>query len=217
MATSTTTPAVAASDDVPVHHDPPPPPAAGGDPAILGLPIFAAGSIALGLVLVGFVSDAAAGAPLAIIFAGTGLGLVLATVWAARIGQTMVAGVFGLFAGFWLSYAALVLGLTHGWFAVPPDDLQHTQALFQITWAVVFGALTVASVRLPVSFTAVFALVVLALVLLLIGTLGESTAPVRIAGVVTFAFAGLGLYLFLATASAASGGRELPLGRPLAR
>ncbi len=188
-----------------------------GDPTILGLPIFAAGSLALGLTLIGVVSDAAAGAPLAIVLFGTGLGLLISTIWAARVGQTMVAGVFGLFAGFWLSYAALVLGLTHGWFAIGPGDVQDTQLIFQLTWAVVFATLTVASVRLPSGFTLVFALVVLALVLLIIGTLAETTFPVRLAGIVSLVFAGVGLYLFLAAASAASGGRAYAIGRPLVR
>lgn len=216
-APSTITAGVVPDDAISVQPDPAPSPPDGGDPTILGLPIFAAGSLALGLTLLGVVSDAAVGAPLAIIFAGTGLGLLISTLWAIRVGQTMVAGVFGLFAGFWLSYAALVLGLTHGWFAVPPSDIQDTQLVFQITWAVVFASLTAASVRLPSGFTLVFALVVLALVLLIIGTLAETTFPGRLAGVVTLVFAGVGLYLFLASASAASGGRSYPIGRPLAR
>ena len=196
----------------------PPAPAAlePGDPTILGLPIFAAGSIALGLQLLGVVSDAGVGAPLAIIFAGTGLGLLLSTIWAARIGQTMVAGVFGLFCGFWLSYAALVLGLTHNWFAVPTADVADTQLIFQVTWAAVFGTLTLASVRLPSSFTAVFGLVTLALLLLIVGNLATETFPVRLAGVVSLVFAAIGLYLFLAAASAASGGRAWGIGSPLA-
>jgi succinate-acetate transporter protein len=189
----------------------------GGDPTILGLPIFAAGSIALGLTLLGFVSAGAAGAPLAIIFSATGLGLLVATAWAIRVGQTMVACVFGLFAGFWLSYAALVLGLMHGWFAIPAGDVVDTQALFQITWAVVFATLTFASLRLPSGFTLVFGLVVLALVLLIIGTLGGSTFPAHAAGVVALAFAAVGLYLFVAAASAASGGTPYPIGRPIVR
>jgi uncharacterized protein len=192
-----------------------PPPHAGGDPTILGLPIFAAGSLVLGFTLVGFVSAGAGGAPLAIIFAGTGLGLLIATIWAISLGQTMVACVFGLFAGFWLSYAALVLGLNHAWYAIPAADVEHTVAEFQITWAIIFAALTIASVRLPSGFTLVFGLVVLALVLLVIGTLGTSTFWGHAAGVVTFAFAAVGLYLFMAAASVASGGPAYPIGKPL--
>jgi succinate-acetate transporter protein len=186
-----------------------------GDPGIIGLPIFAAGSVALGLALVGFVPSAAVGSVLPIVLAATGIGLLIATVWSASLGQTMVAGVYGLFAGFWLSYAMLLLGVLHGWFQVPARNVTHTEALFLITWAIVMGALTIASVRLPLAFTAVFALVVLALILLIPATLNADTGLTHAAGVVVLAFAALGLYLFLSTASAAAGGPAYPLGKPL--
>lgn len=190
---------------------------AGGDPAILGLPIFVAGSVALALQLVGYVSPAAGGSPIAIILAGTGLGLMVATVWAAALGQTLVACIFGLFAGFWLSYAALVIGLNHNWFAIPAEDVQHTVALFQISWAVIMTLLTVATFRLPIAFTAVVGLVVLALVLLIIGTLDTNETFTKLAGYVTFGFAGLGAYLFLGAASVATGGKPYNLGAPVLR
>jgi uncharacterized protein len=186
------------------------------DPGILGLPIFAAGSVALGLALVGYVPAAAVGSALPIIFAGTGLGLVVATVWSASLGQT-VAGVFGLFAGFWLSYAALVLGLNHNWFAIPAPNVERSIALFLITWAVVMLALTVASVRLPLAYTLVFGLVVIALVLLIFGTLNADTTLNKAAGYVVLAFGTLGLYLFLSAASVSTGGHAYPLGRPLVK
>jgi succinate-acetate transporter protein len=188
-----------------------------GDPAVLGLPMFVAGSIALGLALVGYVPAAAAGSAIPIILAATGLGLIVSAIWAAALGQTLVACIFGLFAGFWWSYATLVLGLNHNWFAIPAGDVTHSVALFQISWAVVMGALTLATLRLPVAFTAVIGLVVVALVLLIFGTLNADTTLTKAAGVVTFAFAALGIYLFLGAASAATGGKAYPLGPPLVR
>ena len=56
----------------------------------------------------------------------TGLGLVISAIWAAALGQTLVACIFGLFAGFWLSYAVLVLGLNHDWFAIPAGGRRPT-------------------------------------------------------------------------------------------
>ncbi|MDX6452492.1 MAG: uncharacterized protein QOH16_2541 [Gaiellaceae bacterium] len=188
-----------------------------GDPAILGLPIFAAGSVALGLALVGFVPAAAVGSVVPIVLAATGLGLLIATIWSASVGQTMVAGVFGLFAGFWLSYAVLLLGLNHNWFAIPAANVNRSIELFLITWAVVMFTLTVASVRLPLAYTVVFALVVIALVLLIFGTINGDATLNKAAGYVALAFAALGLYLFLATASIATGGRSYPLGQPIVR
>jgi succinate-acetate transporter protein len=201
----------------PAQPTPTPSPPLTGDPAVLGLPIFVAGSVALGLALVGYVPPAAAGSAIPIILAATGLGLVISAVWAAALGQTLVACIFGLFAGFWWSYAALVLGLNHNWFAIPAADVTHSVALFQITWAVVMAALAVATLRLPVAFTSVVALVVVALVLLVFGTLNTDTSVTKAAGYVTFAFAALGIYLFLSAASIATGGKGYPLGAPLVR
>lgn len=207
------------SNDVATPEQPPAPAPAAltGDPSVLGLPIFVAGSIALGLALVGYVPAAAAASALPIILAATGVGLLVSAIWAAALGQTLVAAIFGLFAGFWWSYAALVLGLNHNWYAIPAADVSDSVALFQITWAAVMAALTVATLRLPVAFTAVVALVVLALVLLIVGTTGADTTFTKAAGYVTFAFAGLGIYLFLSAASIATGGRGYPLGAPLVR
>ena len=188
-----------------------------GDPSILGLPIFVVGSVALGLALVGYVPAAAGASALPIILAATGLGLLVSAIWAAALGQTMVACIFGLFSGFWWSYAVLVLGLGHNWFGIPTANVAHSVALFQISWAVVMAALMIATLRLPVAFTAVIALVVLALVLLIIGTLGPNETCTKLAGYVTFVFAALGTYLFLSAASAATGGSAYPLGKPLVR
>jgi uncharacterized protein len=186
-----------------------------GDPAVLGLPIFVVGSVALAMGLVGYVSPAAAGSAIPIILAATGIGLLISAVWAAALGQTLVACIFGLFAGFWLSYSVLVIGLNHNWFAIPPADVTHTVASFQISWAIVIGALTLATLRLPVVFTAIVGLVVVALVLLIFGTLNTDTTLTKAAGVVSFGFAALGIYAFLGAASAATGGKAYPLGPPL--
>jgi succinate-acetate transporter protein len=204
-----------------LHTEPPPAeaaaPAVTGDPMMIGLPSFIAGSVALGLVLVGYVSAAAVGASLPIILAATGLGLLIAAIWAAAVGQSAVAGVFGTFAGFWLSYATLVLGLTHKWFAIAAGDVLHTQGLYLISWVVVIGMLTLATLRLPIAYTLLFGLIELALVLVLIGTLQQSTGTLKVAGVVVFVFAAVGVYLFFSSGSQATGGKALPLGQPLVR
>jgi succinate-acetate transporter protein len=186
-----------------------------GDPQILGLPIFAAGSIALGFALVGYVPVLAQGSALPIIFAATGIGLFVSTIWAASLHQTMVACVFGLFTGFWWSYAALGLGLRHDWFLIPAANVDKSVALFTITWSIVMFALMLATIRLPIVYTAIIALVVAALVLLTIGTLNVDNSLNKAAGYVAFVFAGLGLYTFLSVASVATGGRPYPLGRPI--
>lgn len=186
-----------------------------GDPSILGVPVFAAGSIALGLALVGYVPTAAGGGVLPIIFAATGLGLFVAMLWAAGVGQTIVAGIFGLFSGFWWSYSALVLGLNHNWFHVPAANVPRTVALYLITWAVIFVALMLSTLRLPLAFTIIFGLVVVALVLLVFGTLNADTTLTKAAGYVALAFGAVGVYVFMASAETATGGAGYPLGRPV--
>ena len=192
-----------------------------GNPAILGLPTFIAGSVALGLGLAGAVPAGVLGAPLAIILAATALGLLLAAIWAAAVGQSAVASVFGIFGTFWLSYGVLVLGLDHNWFAITVTAVLATVKLFLLTWLIVIVMLTLATLRLPVAFTAVFVLVDLALLLLYIAfanasPLGvPSSGLIKAAGYVVLVFAAIGVYLFFDAASAATGGKALPLGKPL--
>jgi uncharacterized protein len=194
-----------------------------GDPAMLGLGSFIVGSVALGLALAGVVPAGVLGAPLAIILAATALGLLLGAVWAAAVGQSAVAAIFGIFGTFWLSYAVLVLGLDHNWFAITAVAVVATVKLFLIAWLVAIVMLTLATLRLPSAFTALFALVDLALLLLLIAWAGASSAGVptegliKVAGYVVLLFAALGVYLFFGASAAGTGGNALPLGRPLLR
>src|SRR5271157_567989 len=199
----------------------PAPPVVGpmaGDPGMLGLGSFIVGSVALGLAIVGVVPAGVLGAPLAIILAATALGLLLAAVWAAAVGQSAVAAIFGTFG---LSYAVLVLGLDHSWFAITVIAVLATVRLFLLSWLIVIVMLTLATLRLPVAFTALFALVSLALLLLLLAW--EETSPLGVpssgllktGGYVVLIFAALGVYLFFGASSAGTGGKGLPLGKPL--
>ena len=186
-----------------------------GDPAMLGLPVFIVGSVALGLVLVGVVPASAVGASLPIILAATSIGLFIATIWAAAIGQSAVASIFGIFAGFWLSYAVLVLGLIRGWFGITVLAAASTQELFLISWLVIVVVLTLATLRLPLAFTVIFALVDVALLLVLLGTEEASTGLLKTGGYVVLAFAAVGVYVFYGAASLATGGKGVNLGKPL--
>ena len=198
-----------------------------GDPGMLGLGSFIVGSVALGLGLVGVVPVGVLGAPLAIILAATALGLLLAAVWAAAVGQSAVAAVFGIFGTFWLSYAVLVLGVLHNWFALvvttapAVNAVPATVKLFLVAWLAVILMLTLATLRLPAAFSVLFALVSLALLLLLLAFAEAptgalfSTGLLKTGGYVVLVFAALGVYLFFGAASAGTGGKGLPLGKPL--
>jgi hypothetical protein len=54
-------------------------------------------------------------------------------------------------------------------------------------------------------------------VLLIFGTVNGDATLNKAAGYVALAFGALGLYLFLSTASIATGGGSYPLGRPIVR
>jgi uncharacterized protein len=113
--------------------------------------------------------------------------------------------VFGIFAAFWLSFAALVLGLNHNWFALPAASVTRTVELFLTVWFILIVMLTLATLRLPVAYTLLFALVALALLPVLLGTSQASTGLMKSAGVVVLLFAARGVYLDFGTASVATG------------
>ncbi|MFC6063328.1 GPR1/FUN34/YaaH family transporter [Streptomyces ochraceiscleroticus] len=185
-----------------------------GDPALIGVPTFIVGSIALGLTLIGYVPADAVGAPVTIILAATAIGQLIAALWAAALGQSAVAAIFGIFTGFWLSYAVLVLGLLHNWFGITPKAATGAQALFLISWLATVVLLTLGTLRLPAAFTLLFVLIDVALTLVLLATLGGSATLQTAGGYTVFSFAAVGAYLFFHVTSVATGGRGLPLGRP---
>jgi len=198
-----------------------------GDPQMLGLPAFIIGSFALALSLIGAqVPVGAYGAALSIVMAMTGLGLLVAAIWAILVGQSAVAAVFGIFTGFWLSFAILVLAIDHNWFAFATPAAAGAPAsnitvgaieLFLIAWLIGVGMLTLATLRLPVAYTAVFTFIELALIFVLLGVSSASTGDLKTAGVFAIIFASIGVYIFFGSASVATGGKPLPLGRPIIR
>jgi succinate-acetate transporter protein len=190
---------------------------AGADPAVLGLLAFSVGGTVLGISLLGYVSPVAqGGSVMPIVLAATGLGVFVTTLWSAMLGQTFVAAVFGAFTGFWWSYAALVLGLTHNWFAIPASQTSHTVAQFLFAWAVVILCLAVVSTRVPSAYTAILTSALIAVCLLIASTLGGSTFLTRVAGVFTLIYSGIGFYAFVAQGMPSVGGSPLPLGSPCA-
>lgn len=186
-----------------------------GNPALIGVPTFLVGSVALGLVLTGFVPATAVAASIPIIATATAFGQGIAAIWATRLNQNAVAAIFGIFTGFWSSYAVLVLGLTHGWLGIQAADTARTQELFLGSWLAIIVLLTIATLRLPRAFTVLFGLIDLALLLVLLGTAQASTLLTQLGGYTVFAFVIVGAYLFLDAMSQATGGRALPLGAPV--
>ena len=159
---------------------------AGGDPQVLRIPVFVLGSIGLGLALLGFPATFASMLP--IIVMGTGLFLLICTVWCIVLGMSFVAAVFGIFSAFWLSLVGLLLGaVLHGdWFGVKTaaDGAAAAQA-FYVTWAILIFLAFIPTLRLPLIYPLIFILIVLAWVL-------AAAGAGAITGIVVLAFAAVG-------------------------
>ena len=183
-----------------------------GDPQLVAAPVFTIGSIALAFQLVDYVGQAAVGAPLAIILGCTGIFLLVSTLWAAYAGQSFVACFAGTFGGFWIGYGLLVLALIHGWFAIPPEDIQRTVATFAIAFASFFLFLALASLRLPIIYFLIFILVVAALCFVAAAYLMTpiDTDLLKVAGYIVFVFAGLGMWLSWTVMNLSLGGPAFP-------
>src|SRR5450759_2963544 len=95
------------------------------------------------MALIGVVPPKALGAVVPIFFFGSGLFQVFVTVWAIFLDLSIVAVIFSTFSGFWLSLAALLLGLAHGWFGIPAASATSAEELFFIAWACLFIILVV--------------------------------------------------------------------------
>jgi len=75
----------------------------------------------------------------------------------------------------------------------------------------------VTTLRLPLAFTVLFVLVDVSLVLKLIGTIEGTQIWNTAAGIVVFAFAAIGLLIYLDTMSQAFGAKPVALGKPIQR
>jgi succinate-acetate transporter protein len=188
-----------------------------GDPLVFGLAVFVIGAVALGLQLLDYVT--AGGSVLPIIMAASGLGLLVATFWAIRLGQTFVASVLGIFAAFWFSYAILLLGLTHNWFGIPPEEVIASIRMFLIAWAVLGVLLLIASLRLPAAYPLLIALVEATFIILIIayGDDTPNTDLIKVAGGVLLASGAVGAYLYLSASAVSLGGKPLPTGSPIVK
>src|SRR5689334_25379528 len=118
-----------------------------GNPGLVALPLIVAGGFGLGVTNTGILDVAAAAVP--VLLSATSVGLLIATIWAAALGQNVNATVYGTFFGFYGSFAVLSLGLTHDWFGIAPADAAGTVALWLTSWLVTIGLLTVLLLRLP--------------------------------------------------------------------
>jgi uncharacterized protein len=100
---------------------------------------------------------------------------------------------------------------------IAPTAVADTQKVFVISWMVIVTMPVLATLRLPSIFAVLFTLIDVALLLNLLGIIQSSANLTKAAGWVVIAASALVVYLFFGSASHATGGKELPLGRPLLR
>ena len=185
---------------------------------MVSLPSFVVGTLALGMVGIGVVPAGLVGpsygAAMPIVLAAA-VGMFVATIWAARIGQNAAAGISGIFGGLFLSDALLTLGLTHNWYGIALAEIADTQKIFVVSWIVVVSMLMLATLRLPMAYTLLFALIDASLILNLLGIIQTSANLNKSAGWVLMAVAAGIVYLFFGTASHINGGKQVPLGPPI--
>ncbi|MGH8117581.1 MAG: GPR1/FUN34/YaaH family transporter [Rhodanobacteraceae bacterium] len=180
----------------------------GGDPLMLGLPVFAVASLALGMGLMGIPAGLAIVAPLIIIT--TGIFQIVATGWAILLGQSLVAAIFGLFSGLWMTLGFILIGTTHGWYGVSAGDMMAAEQLIFMSYAALFFFLTIACLRLPVIYPITMILIVAALAL-------AADGFDAIAGYIALTFSFLAFWEWMNATQAATGGKKSwpPLGKPL--
>lgn len=188
-----------------------------GDPLVLGLGSFVAGATVVGFDLTGVF----AGAPvyLAVTLGSSALGLLIATLWAARLGQSFVAAVTGLFSSFWFSLAILLFGLFNGWFGDTTALGFDPVRAFYWSWAIVIFLLTIASLRLPIMFVLLIGLVDLTLILLGVAYAGDepTTGLIKLAGWVLWGSGVVGALLFVGAGSVSLGGKGMSPGPPVVK
>ena len=216
MATPTPVPTPPPEPSLRVIKPPEPTGPLAGEPAVVGLPSFIVGAVALGMVLIGVVPTGMSGAAVPVLLLAAA-GTTVASIWSAVIGQNASAGIYGVISGYFWSYGLLVLGLIHNWFGITPAAIADTRKLFVISWMVIVTMLVLGTLRLPAAFTLLFTLLDAALLLDLLSIIQTSTNLSKAAGWVLIAAAAIPAYLFFGSASHATGGKELPLGPRILR
>lgn len=202
----------------PVAPAPPAPALPAGNPALLALITFLPSGLTLGLWFIGYLDTAALpGGMIATLALSAGLFMLVATIWAGRIGASTLAAVFGVFSAFWLSFALLVTALTSTWWAIAAAGVARVQATYLLSFLCVFVLLTLATLRLPLVFTAGFVLVDLTFLLAFLAVVNTNTTYFTWAGVTTFAFCGVFAYVLFDGFGQDLGGKAMPMGKPVIR
>lgn len=183
------------------------------NPALLGLATFLPGAISLGLWLVGYLPAASVGGIVPAVVFSSGLFLLVATAWSHNVGNSLVAAIFGTFSAFWLSLGVLLAAETNGWLGLTKTTGELPT--FLIAWLVVFVALTLATLRLPLAFTAGFLFVDIAVALVLAFALTGTALYSTLAGIAVFVFCAIFAYIWFDGMGQELGAKAMGMGSPM--
>jgi succinate-acetate transporter protein len=189
------------------------------NPALLGLITFLPSGVTLGLWFLGYLDTATLpGGMIPIVSLSAGLFLLISAVWAARVAANTVAAIFGVFSAFWLSFGLLLTGLTAGWWGVTDvAAVASVQRTYLLSFTLVFFLLTLATLRLPLAFTAGFVFVDVTFVLAFLGVSTGNTGLFPIAGITTLLFCAIFAYILVDGFAQDLGGRPMPMGGALVK
>lgn len=188
----------------------------GGDPMTLGSSVFAIGALTLGILFVGVFPASALGMVVPIITFAAGFVLLLTTVRALIQGKAFLAGVFCTVARLFLSFAAIVVGLAHNWYAIPKVDIAPAEAVYLIVLACYFMFLIVPFLRLPLLYPIIVFLVFVGLSIDAASQLVSTVDLGKLAGVDFLAIRFALLWARLNTNTTVMGRKRFPpIGTPL--
>jgi succinate-acetate transporter protein len=157
------------------------------DPGPLGLAAFALTTFVLSFFNSGLVSDKGLPIVLGLALAYGGIGQLLAGMWEFRTGNTFGATAFTSFGAFWISFWAF-----QQFFAKDikdPSTLGNAVGLYLIAWGIFTAYMFIASLRVSVAVSVVFALLTATFILLGIGDAAASDGITHVGGFVGIATA----------------------------
>lgn len=195
------------------------------NPALLGLICFLPAGITLGLWFVGYLDTTALpGGMIPALTFSAGLFMMIAAIFALRVGDSVSAAIFGVFSAFWTSFGVLLTALNNVWIidagtgeALSAAQIGSIQSTYLLSFSLVFILLTLATLRLPLMFTVGFVLVDITFVLAYLGVTAGNAGLFPIAGITTFAFCAVFAYILFDAFGQTLGGRAMAMGNPLVR
>jgi succinate-acetate transporter protein len=185
------------------------------DPGPLGLAAFALTTFVLSFFNSGLMGEKGIPIVLGLALAYGGLAQLLAGMWEFRTGNTFGATAFTSFGAFWLSFWAF-----EQFFAKDITDktqLAHSLGLYLIGWGIFTTYMFVASLRVSVAVSLVFALLAVTFLLLGIGNATETKGVVHAGGYVGIATAIAAWYASFAAVTNSTFGRTVLPVRELNR